>query len=68
MEIRGREVMHHTVIRSVRPVDLRRMRIFRTVQSAANRCKAGKSKRVMAAVEARDGYRNLSYWARMREQ
>ena len=42
MEIRGREVMHHTVIRSVRPVDLRRMRIFRTVQSAANRCKVGK--------------------------
>ena len=47
MEIRGREVMHHTVIRSVRPVDLRRMRIFRTVQSAANRCKAGRYRRIL---------------------
>lgn len=26
------------------------------------------AKRVMAAVKARDGYRNLSYCARMREQ
>ena len=45
--IRGREVRHHTVIRSVRPVDLRRMRIFRTVQSAANAVRRGNT----------DGYR-----------